>query len=209
MKAGLWKLLAPVLRKMYRRMDHLRQTDSDYVDPQSWRAIATIGEDVTLHKDAMIINAGGRDAVTLGNRCRIYGQLWTFGAGRLHVGHHSFLGAGSRVWCNSSVRIGSYVLISHLVDVHDCDSHSLRWQDRRAEIHERFDEDRDGVPPGVATAPVVIEDDVWIGFKRTIRKGVTIGRGAVVAAGSGVTRDVAQFTLVAGNPARVVKELEQ
>lgn len=209
MKAWLWSLLDPLLRKVYRRIDHLRQGDTTYVDPAAWRACAVIGEGVTLHKDAMIINPSRPEAVTLEERCRIYGQLWIFGDGRLHVGHHSFLGAGSRIWCNSSVHIGSYVLISHLVDVHDCNSHSLRWQDRRAEIHDRFDNDRDGVPAGVATAPVVIEDDVWIGFKSTILKGVTIGRGAVVAAGSVVTRDVPPFTLVAGNPARVVRELER
>jgi len=56
---------------------------------------------------------------------------------------------------------------------------------------------------------LVIEDDAWIGFKATILKGVHIGRGAIVAAGSVVTHDVPAWTIVAGNPARVVKRLDE
>jgi len=55
----------------------------------------------------------------------------------------------------------------------------------------------------------VIEDDVWIGFKATILKGVTIGRGSVIAAGSVVTKDVPPYTLVAGNPAQIIRSLAQ
>lgn len=53
--------------------------------------------------------------------------------------------------------------------------------------------------------PVVIGDDVWIGFRAIILSGVTIGRGAVVAAGSVVTKDVPAYTIVGGNPARVIR----
>ena len=56
---------------------------------------------------------------------------------------------------------------------------------------------------------VVIEDDAWIGFKSSVLKGVTIGRGAIIAAGSVVTKDVPPFTLVAGNPAKVIRELSE
>jgi acetyltransferase-like isoleucine patch superfamily enzyme len=55
---------------------------------------------------------------------------------------------------------------------------------------------------------IVIENDAWIGTKATILKGVTVGEGAVVGACSVVTRDVEPFTVVAGNPARVVKRLD-
>ena len=59
----------------------------------------------------------------------------------------------------------------------------------------------------VNSQPIVIEDDAWIGMNCIILKGVTVGRGAVVGAGSVVTKDVPPWTLVAGNPARVIKEL--
>ena len=56
-------------------------------------------------------------------------------------------------------------------------------------------------------APIRIADKAWLGMNVTVLKGVTIGEGAVVAAGSIVTKDVPPWTLVAGNPARVIKEL--
>lgn len=54
--------------------------------------------------------------------------------------------------------------------------------------------------------PIAIGDNVWIGDKATILSGVTIGDGAVVAANAVVTRDVPAYSVVAGNPARVVKQ---
>lgn len=60
---------------------------------------------------------------------------------------------------------------------------------------------------GVVMGPVRIEDHAWVGFNVIILKGVTIGEGAIVAAGSVVTKDVPAFTVVAGNPARVIREL--
>lgn len=61
----------------------------------------------------------------------------------------------------------------------------------------------------VTVRPVVIRDKVWLGFNVIVLKGVTIGEGSVVAAGSVVTRDVPDFTLVAGNPARFIRSLVQ
>jgi serine acetyltransferase len=59
----------------------------------------------------------------------------------------------------------------------------------------------------IETAPVVIEDDVWLGTNAVVLPGVRVGRGAVVAAGAVVTGDVAPFTVVAGVPARVIRKL--
>jgi acetyltransferase-like isoleucine patch superfamily enzyme len=58
----------------------------------------------------------------------------------------------------------------------------------------------------VAASPIVINDDVWIGFNATVLKGVTIGRGAVVGACAVVTKDVPAYAIVVGNPARTVGE---
>jgi acetyltransferase-like isoleucine patch superfamily enzyme len=60
----------------------------------------------------------------------------------------------------------------------------------------------------IQTAPIIIEDYAWISFNATILKGVTVGKGAIVAAGAVVTKDVPPFTLVAGNPAVVIKTLD-
>jgi len=105
---------------------------------------------------------------------------------------------GERVFVNSGccfqdqggVRIGDDVLIGHNVLIATL-NHDLDPQ-RRADM----------VP-----APVVVGDKVWIGANATILPGVTIGEGAVVGAGSLVTKDVPARTLVVGTPAAVVREL--
>ena len=60
----------------------------------------------------------------------------------------------------------------------------------------------------ISKAPIIIEDDVWISFNATILKGVTIGKGAVIAANAVVTKDVEPYTVVAGNPAVLIKKIE-
>jgi maltose O-acetyltransferase len=56
------------------------------------------------------------------------------------------------------------------------------------------------------SAPITIEDDAWLGFNSVVLRGVTIGAGAIVGAASVVTKDVMPFSVVAGNPARIVGE---
>jgi acetyltransferase-like isoleucine patch superfamily enzyme len=67
-----------------------------------------------------------------------------------------------------------------------------------------FDNSRLNQLDDVASKPVLIEDDVWIGFGAAVLKGVTVGRGAVVAARSVVTKDVPPYSVVAGNPAHPI-----
>ena len=104
----------------------------------------------------------------------------------LSIGEGSFVNHRSEIIAHERVEIGSHCLFAWDVQVMDSDSHSV-----------------DGLPH---TAPVVIGDRVWIGCRATVLKGVTVGDGAVVAACSVVTRDVPPRALVAGNPARVVRE---
>ncbi len=210
MKAWFWEHLAdPILRRIIARIEHLELRRGSTHDGASWRRAARIGHAVSIHKNASFSASSSPEALSVGDYCSLYGQIRLLGAGRLSIGHHSFLGPASRIWCTEKIEIGSHVLISHDVDIHDSDTHSLRWRDRRAELAARFERGDHSVPPGVPTAPICIHDDVWIGFKSSILKGVTIGRGAVVAAGSVVTKEVAPFTMVAGNPARLIKELPQ
>ena len=89
------------------------------------------------------------------------------------------------------------------VNIHDNNSHSVSARER----HQHFVEillKHNARLGDVPKAPIVIEDDAWIGFNASVMKGVRIGRGAIVAAGAVVTRDVAPFTVVAGIPAAVI-----
>lgn len=106
---------------------------------------------------------------------------------RLTIGACSSIGDRTQIHCCERISIGDYVLISW-----DCDI-----------LENNFHTTTDG---GIASAPIVIGDRVWIGCRVIILSGVTIGEGAIVAAGSVVTRDVPPGMLAAGNPAKVIRE---
>jgi acetyltransferase-like isoleucine patch superfamily enzyme len=106
----------------------------------------------------------------------------------------------------SEVAIGHRVFISHGVQIFDNNTHSLSAQERHARYRELRTLGRHLEQEPVKTKPVVIEDDVWIGFNAAVLKGVTIGRGAVVGACSVVLHDVPPYSVVGGNPARKIGE---
>jgi acetyltransferase-like isoleucine patch superfamily enzyme len=166
------------------------------------------GERTRLGKTAMIDNIQrDAEAITIGENSIILGQLLVFAhGGKIKIGDNSFIGEHSRIWSADSITIGNRVLISHDVNVFDNDTHPFDFEAR----HQHFLAIASTGHPkelDLGEIRVVVEDDAWIAAKAIVLKGVTIGRGAVVGAGAVVTRDVAPFTVVAGNPARVVRIL--
>lgn len=93
------------------------------------------------------------------------------------------------------IRIGNRVAVGANSVVADTNFHPLRADERLAN------------PAGEDTAPIYIEDDVFIGMSCLILKGVTIGKGSVVGAGSVVTQDIPSGVIAAGNPARIIREV--
>ncbi|WP_297685110.1 acyltransferase [Sulfurimonas sp.] len=107
----------------------------------------------------------------------------------------------------SGVSIGNNVLISYGCAIVDHDSHSIDYKLRKDDVLNAIN----GTPPNwenVNIKKITIEDDVWIGMNVIILKGIHIGEGSVVAAGSVVTKDVPNNTLVGGNPAKIIKHLK-
>jgi acetyltransferase-like isoleucine patch superfamily enzyme len=103
--------------------------------------------------------------------------------------------SGTSICAAVEVRIGHRCLFGADVMVFDTDFHNHAPKDRRFAVPNW---------PAISV-PVSIGDDVFIGTRAIIQKGVTIGEGAIVAAGSIVTKDVPPRSIVAGNPARVAK----
>lgn len=115
---------------------------------------------------------------------------WRAGA-NLEIGGH-FGMTGGTICVAQRVSIGHRVTVGANTIIMDTDFHPLHPVQRRAH------------PDGANTAPITIEDDVFIGLQCIILKGVTLGQGCVVGAGSVVTRDVPAGVIVAGNPAKPV-----
>lgn len=144
-----------------------------------WEAGRYMPSQMVMHSDSKI---------TLNGIFRIYSghNIWINHNASLILGS-GYINNNLNLSCFEHVEIGNNVAISENVTIRDSDNHSLEG--------------------GVRTKPVKIGNDVWIGVNVTILKGVSIGDGAVIAAGSLVNRDVPAKTLVAGVPA-VVKKRE-
>jgi acetyltransferase-like isoleucine patch superfamily enzyme len=125
-------------------------------------------------------------------------------AGLIEIGDNCYLSNASLV-CSSRITLGSYVLVAGGVTIADSDFHPIAPAARLADtIAISPVGDRRRRPP-IGVRPVVIEDDVWIGYNATILKGVRIGAGAIVAPGALVIHDVPPGAHVAGNPAGPVE----
>lgn len=163
-------------------------------------------EDVHIYPSANIFNfQSGKSAIRLGPHTHVRGELLVFAhGGKIRVGNSCFIGEDSRVWSATSITIGNRVLVSHCVNIHDSNAHSLSAAHRYSNFRQIVTSGHPSNVEDVPAAPIVIEDDVWIGFNSTILKGVTIGRGAVIGAATLVLDDVSPYTVVAGNPARVI-----
>jgi maltose O-acetyltransferase len=155
------------------------------------RSAARRGKRVTLRGRPKVVNQG---TLTIGERVRLDStvatlELVTLPGGHLEIGDNVFINYGTSLVSSAHVKIGNDCLIGTKVMVMDCDFHRV--------------EDKAWDTTGV---PVVLEDRVWLGNRSIVLKGVRIGHDAVVAAGSVVTKDVPPRTVVAGVPARVVRE---
>ena len=123
----------------------------------------------------------------------------------ISIGKCSFIN-GSLI-AAQKIEIGDDVLISWGVTVVDHNSHAISFSERSQDVVNWRLGKKDWT--NVKIAPIKISNKVWIGFNSIILKGVTIGEGAIVGAGSVVTKDVPAWTIVAGNPARVIRHIPE
>jgi len=169
-----------------------------------------IGEGSMLYPQSRVINMKNDERlISIGESTHVLGELLTFAhGGSIVIGDECYIGDSTRIWASSSIQIGSRVLISHQVNIFDNQTHPLPASKRNDHFRTIFST---GHPENIdlGEQPVVIEDDVWIGCASIILRGVHLGRGVVVAAGSVVTKDVPAWSIVAGNPAKVIREIPE
>jgi len=130
--------------------------------------------------------------IAVGDQCTVQdGALLNASEGFVHIGDRTWIGPFCVIYGNGGVRIGRDVMIA----AHSC---ITSVGHRHDDLHIPM------MAQGIEVGPVTVEDDVWIGMNCTILPGVTIGRGAIVAAGAVVRSDVPPFTVFGGVPAREI-----
>jgi acetyltransferase-like isoleucine patch superfamily enzyme len=152
------------------------------------------GERVHLSLGATLVtHRTPGEFIEIGDRCEIHhGALLATHGGSIRLGERCSVNAYSILYGHGGLEIGRFVRIApHCIVV--------------PMNHEFADTSRPIMEQGLRCEGIVIEDDVWIGAHSVVLDGCTVGRGAVIAAGSIVTRDVPRNAVVAGSPARVVK----
>lgn len=166
-----------------------------------------VGMDHTFGKTSNCINGSGdKNNIVIGENCEIEGCLVTQNEGKISIGKNTTIRYNSIIGAVENVCIGDYVIISNNVTIYDNNNHPTGIKERKnmslsgfhSELWKwKYSEHK----------PIIIGDNVWIGEKATILKGVSIGEGAIVASNAVVTHDVEARSIVAGNPARDVKKI--
>lgn len=173
-----------------------------------FRPTCILEEGARLTSTARIRNALRETrSIRVGRHSTICGELFLFAhGGEISIGEWCYVGEGARVWSSRAVHIGDRVLISHNVNIFDSLTHPLSARQRHAQFKAIT---HTGHPRTIdlGERPVMVGNDVWIGANACVLRGVTIGEGAIVGAGAVVTHDIPPYTIVAGNPARVIREL--
>lgn len=157
------------------------------------RNCSKVGSLVSVNKKPLIVNRG---YLELGDEVRVWSsvnqsKLFVEEGAKLIVGRNSRIN-GAHISASTEVRIGENVRIAPYVIIIDDDYHDV--QDHFGAQGKK--------------SPIVIEDNVWIAMSAKILKGVTVGKGSVIATSAVVTKDVPPFSIVAGVPAKVIKQIQ-
>lgn len=177
---------------------------------------ASLVEKGDIHKTVIFTNSTVHTRhdsnIKIDENSIFHGIVYFYRQASLHVGSRSYIGPNTTFHITTSISIGDDVMISSGCILIDSDMHSLRFSERKNDVLIEIGYDESGKEKDwavVKSVPIHIQDKVWIGLNAIILKGVTLGEGCVVGAGSVVTKDIPPWTVVAGNPAQVIRSLER
>lgn len=166
----------------------------------------TLKGKVYLNFGLLIIGMYKKDQIILGREVDLYGVLAVGKKGQISIGDYTCTSRGSMIQALSKIEIGRFGNIAPDVLIYDSNHLSIYAKDRM--IHT-FGAEKGISSENEVTKPIKIGNHVWIGRRAMILKGVTIGDRAIIGANAVVTHDVPEDTVVAGNPARIVKKIDQ
>ena len=165
------------------------------------------GEHVKFPLNYHIENNNIKEAIQIGNNNEFSDQfhIRCFQHGKIEIGDYNWTSLRTQIVCANHVKIGNYCIMGRDVYISDSNEHPIDSAQRLKCTKEYWQ----GIAPDRYTlvdhAPVHIGDNVWIGERAIILKGVTIGDHCVIAAGSVVTKSIPPHSLVAGNPSKIIK----
>ena len=166
-----------------------------------------IGKHAQIRPGDLVIGKNAQGSITLGERTVCRAQLYSFlDRGRIEIGDYCFLGQNSKIWALERITIGHRVMISHNCFIVDNLTHPIDPTKRHAQYLEKIGLG-EKTELDLEPAPVVLEDDVWVGASAILLPGVRVGQGAIIGAGAVVTTGIPSRVLAVGNPARVVRSL--
>ncbi len=143
-------------------------------------------------------------ALNIGTDCTLEGVNFAIGEdGYIEIGNYCFF-TNAVLLCELEIKIGSYVVIGWNTTIADTDFHPIAPAERIADAIACSPLGKNQIRPEIVRKKIIIEDDVWIGPNATILKGVHIGAGAFVEAGTLVVSDIPPRTRVIGNPAQII-----
>ncbi len=197
--------MTPV-RRLMKRLRSLGIQPNTQLWPKLLPGAVVIGEGTRIHSAQLSVADATGCFLTIGEQSDIEARLvFERASASITIGSRTHIGT-SLLDATCSIEIGDDVMIAFEVLVMDHDSHSLNYSQRQNDVREWMQGRKDWTH--VQMAPVRIESKAWIGTRATILKGVTVGEGAIVGAGSVVTKNVAAWTVVGGNPAKVIRTLD-
>lgn len=171
-----------------------------------YRNKVTMKGPCALNYGTMMLGMHDKTQIVLGEHVDINGCLSVGKNGKITVGDWALVGPRALIQAMTRVRLGRFTYIGPDVLIIDSNHHSIYAMERMIDVL--------GVDKGISglnavSKAITIGNHVWIGRRAMIFKGVTIGDRSIVGAGAVVTHDVPPDTVVAGNPAKIVKEIDQ